>query len=331
MTNAIHYPWHDGQWRQIATARASARLPHAILLAGPAGLGKAAFARRLSNSLVCPETDQNGDACGTCASCRAAAAGTHPDQRFVIPEGPGKAVKIDAIRAVSAASVLSGQQGGHRVFVIDPADAMNNAAANALLKTLEEPASKTVLVLVSSRPDRLAPTIRSRCQLLKFSMPAGAVVRTWLAGQVGETDLDALLAVSGGAPLRALQAQEEGWLEAGRRLARDLQFLKGRQRNPLTIVQEWEKQPLYLLSDSLKRCLSDLVKLASGLRDAVIYHPEMRADLQNLSEGIDLQMLYDFNDELLRLERETSNNLNLQMQLELIVNRWLQITRPGGH
>ena len=156
-------------------------------------------------------------------------------------------------------------------------------------------------------------------------------MRAWLAGQVGETDLDALLAVSGGAPLRALQAQEEGWLEAGRRLARDLQFLKGRQRNPLTIVQEWEKQPLYLLSDSLKRCVSDLVKLASGLRDAVIYHSEMRADLQNLSEGIDLQMLYDFNDELLRLERETSNNLNLQMQLEFIVNRWLQITRPGGH
>jgi hypothetical protein len=80
----------------------------------------------------------------------------------------------------------------------------------------------------------------------------------------------------------------------------------------------------------LKRCLSDLVKLASGLREAVIHHPGMRDDLQCLSEGIDLQMLYVFNDELLRLDRDSTRNLNVQMQLEYIVNRWLQITRPGG-
>jgi len=326
---AIAYPWHAPQWRQIVTARAAGRLAHAILLAGPAGLGKVAFAQRLSDSLVCSQLDPNGDACGDCPSCLAARAGTHPDQRHVSPEQPGKAIKIDAVRELTANSVLSGQGGGHRVFVIEPADAMNRAAANALLKTLEEPSSKTVLILVSSRPDRLPATIRSRCQLLKFAVPAAEEVRTWLKRQAIESGINELLAVSGGAPIRALQAREEGWVDEARRLSQELLSLKVRKTNPVTIVQEWEKRPLHVLSDSLKRCLSDLVKLASGVHDALIYHPGLRAELQSLSEGIDLRMLYDFNDELLQLDRDASNNLNMQMQMAFIVNRWLQITRPG--
>ena len=331
MSSSQIYPWQAEQWLRLSRARASNRLPHAILLAGPEGLGKSAFARRLSNSLVCGRVDDNGDACGCCVSCRQTEAGSHPDQRLVVPEEPGKMIRIDAIRELAAKSVLSAQEGGYRVFLIEPAEAMNRAAANALLKTLEEPSSRTVLILVTSHPDRLAATIRSRCQVLKFKIPADADVRAWLTGQAGQSELDELLAIGSGAPLRALQAREQGWLEESRRLGQELLTLKRRKANPITIVEEWEKRPLPLLSDSLKRCLSDLVKLASGLHDAVIYHPGMRDDLQCLSEGIDLQMLYGFNDELLRLDRDRSRNLNVQMQLEYIVNRWLQITRPGGH
>jgi len=330
VTLAASYPWHGEHWRRIVQARAQGRLPHAILLTGPVGLGKSVFARRLGDSLVCVKTDELGDACGCCPSCRTAQAGTHPDQRFVKPEEPGRNIRIDAVRELTANSVLSASEGAYRVFVIDPADAMNNAAANALLKTLEEPCSKTVLILVSSRPDCLAPTIRSRCQLLKFVTPSWGEARAWLTKQGIDTDIDELLAISGGAPLRALLAKEQAWLEESHRLGQELLTLKHRKINPLSIVEEWEKRPLHLLSDSLKRCLSDLVKLASGLRDETIYHPGMRADLQCLGEGIDLRMLYGFNDEVLRLDREASNNLNVQMQLEFIVNRWLQITRPGG-
>ena len=330
MSGAERYPWHAEQWQRVGRARVSGRVPHAMLLAGPAGLGKSAFARRLGNSLVCSQIDDGGDACGRCAACRAALAGSHPDQRAVVPEAEGKLIKIDAIRELTAKSALSAQEGGYRVYIIDPADAMNRAAANALLKTLEEPASRALLILVSSQPDRLAPTIRSRCQLLKFSIPPADQVRSWLAEQAIEADLDELLAISGGVPLRALRASGQGWLEESRRLSQDLLTLKRRKANPLSIVEEWEKRPLPLLSGSLKRCLSDLVKLASGLRDAEIYHPGLRVDLQCLGEGIDLRMLYNFNDELLRLDRDSSRNLNVQMQLEFIVNRWLQITRPGG-
>ena len=330
MSSTRIYPWHAEQWLRLSRARAANRLPHAILIAGPEGLGKAAFAQRLSASLVCNQVDDHGDACGCCASCRQMAAGSHPDQKSVAPEAPGKMIKIDKIRELTAKSVLSAQEGGYRVYLIEPAEAMNRAAANALLKTLEEPAPRTVLILVTSHPDRLAATIRSRCQRVKFNIPSAGDTRVWLAGQAGQSELDELLAISGGAPLRALQAREEGWLEESRRLGQELLSLKRRKVNPITIVEEWEKRPLPLLSDSLKRCLSDLVKLASGLRDAVIYHPGMRDDLQCLSEGIDLQRLYGFNDELLRLDRDSTRNLNVQMQLEYIVNRWLKITRPGG-
>lgn len=325
------YPWHTGPWRRIASARAAGRLPHAILLAGPQGLGKADFARRLSDSLVCSHADSNGDACGACASCRLTQAGNHPDQRFILPEEAGKMIKIDAIRDLTAKSVLSAQEGGYRVFLIDPAEAMNRAAANALLKTLEEPVSRSVLILVSSHPHRLAATIRSRCQLIKFTIPAVSAVRAWLNERVEASQLDELLAISGGAPLRAVRAMDEGWVEEGRRLGDELAALKQRKINPLQIVEEWEKRPLTLLLDSLKRCLSDLVRLASGLPDGVIYHPRLRNDLQSLGQGIDLGLLYGFYDELLGLDRASSHNLNVQMLLENIANRWLQITRPGVH
>ena len=332
MNGGITYPWHQGPWQRVSRAHASGRLPHAILLAGPSGLGKSAFARRLAYGLVCPAPGESADACGRCSACRQARAGSHPDLQIVMPEEAGKRIRIDAIRGLTEKSVLSVRDTGHRVFIIEPADSMNRSAANALLKTLEEPSSRTLLILVTSHPDRLAATIRSRCQMLNFRIPEPTEVRSWLTDQTGASEnLEELLAISGGAPLRALLAQEQDWLGQGRRMIEELLQLKDRKVNPITIVEEWEKRPLPLLSDSLKRCLSDLVKLASGLRDVVIYHPGARADLQCLSEGIDLRGLHGYNDELLGMERNSSNNLNVQMQLEYMVNRWLQITRPGGY
>ena len=325
------YPWQIAQWQRTVSSRAAGRVPHAVLLCGPAGLGKVHFARRLAEALVCRQPHGNGDACGSCRACRLSRAGSHPDLHWVAPEEPGKMIKIDAVRELTAKSVLSAQDGGYRVFVLDPADAMNRSAANALLKTLEEPASRTVLILVSSHPDRLPATIRSRCQMLKFMIPSTEAVRDWLGSRLGGGDLEGLLAVSGGAPLRALQAREEGWIEEGQRLTGELSALKTRRSNPLQIVEEWEKRPLTLVFDGLKRCLTDLIRLASGLPEVDIYHPGLRVDLQSLGENLDFRSLYRLHDELLQLDRDASRNLNVQMMLEHIANQWLQLTRPGVH
>ncbi len=330
MTDEAEYPWHADAWRRLAAARSAGRLPHALLLAGPAGLGKSAFAVRLSAALVCREPDPQGDACGVCASCRASTAGTHPDRHRVTPDGPGKPIRIDAIRTLSGKSVLAAQDGGYRVFVVEPAEAMNRPAANALLKTLEEPTPRSVLILVSSHPDRLPATIRSRCQRLKFAVPPAAEVRAWLSQRVPQGEVDDLLAISGGTPLRALQAGQEGWLEEGRRLVVELTALRQRKINPLQTVEEWEDRPLTTVLDGLKRCMADLVRLAHGLKDARIYHPSLLAELQCVGQDLDLRQLHRLHDDLLRLDLEQSHNLNTQMLLEHIANHWLQITRRGG-
>jgi DNA polymerase-3 subunit delta' len=333
VTDPAVLPWQAAQWARLAAARAAGRVPHALLIAGGSGLGKALFARRLARALLCTRPDPAGDACGRCDACRLSRAGTHPDLQMVLPEAAGKPIKIDQVRELAARSVLAAQSGGFRVVLIEPAEAMNRAAANALLKTLEEPASRAVLLLVSSHPDRLAPTIRSRCQVIRFGPPAAAVVRDWLAGQVDRGEIDALLAISGGAPLRALQAQEEGWLEAARELVGELDALKRRRANPLRTVENWSNRSLTLLFAALQRCLADLLRLAGAGAGtgAALFHPGLRDELQCLVEGLDLRSLFRFDDELRRLERETTRNLNVQMQLEHLVYHWLETTRPGGH
>ena len=330
MTDEDRLPWHKAQWQRLAGARRDGRLPHATLLAGAAGLGKSHFARRLAGALVCPCPDQAGDACGSCDACRQATAGSHPDLLWVSPEEQGKAIKIDAVRELTAKSVLAAQQQGHRVIVIDPADAMNRAAANALLKTLEEPSSQTVLLLVSSQPDRLPATIRSRCQVVAFPAPSRAEAHAWLAARGGGEDVDELLAISGGAPLRALQAREQGWVQQDAELVAALDSLRRRKGNPLQVVEDWRNRPLTLLLDGFKRCVADMVRLGSISDLDAIYHPSGRRDLQSLGQGIDLKLLYALNDDLMQLDRDASNNLNPQMMLEYLMNRWLQITRTGG-
>ncbi|MGD8956264.1 MAG: DNA polymerase III subunit delta' [Chromatiaceae bacterium] len=330
MSGSDTHPWHAEQWRRISAAHGAQRLPHALLLTGPAGLGKGDFARRLAGALLCVNRDDGGDSCGVCGACRLVLAGTHPDLHFIQPEGPGGMIKIDAIRTLTAKSVLAAQDGGYRVFVLDPAETMNRAAANALLKTLEEPAKRSILLLVSSHPDRLPATIRSRCQIVRFPVPPVGLVRDWLSQAAPQEELDQLLAISGGAPLRALQAREQGWGEEGRALCRELSALKRRQANPVQIIEEWEKRPLTSVLDGLKRCLTDLIRLANGLSGAMLYHPALREDLQSLGQGIELKSLYGFNDQLLDADRELSHNLNGPMLYEHIANRWLEITRPGG-
>ncbi|MDJ0739014.1 MAG: DNA polymerase III subunit delta' [Gammaproteobacteria bacterium] len=323
-------PWHAEPWRRLQDGRRSGRLPHALLLAGPAGLGKSVFAARLARALVCPSPGGGGDACDACAACRQSAAGSHPDLLQVVPEAPGKAIRIDAIRQVTAKSVLAAQQDGYRVIVIDPADAMNRAAANALLKTLEEPTPRTLLLLVSSQPERLPATIRSRCQAVVFRPPRLDDASHWLEKENIVADRERLLAIGGGAPLRALRAAEEAWLDADARLIDQLAVLKQRRGNPLQVVEEWNDRPITQVFDSLKRCVVDLVRLASSADAQGLYHPAQRAELQSLGQGIDLELLYGLNDEILQMDRDSTNNLNPQMMLEHIANHWLRITRSGG-
>jgi len=221
------YPWQTDDWTRLQQLRA--HWPHALLLHGEAGIGKLKFAQHLAQGLLCESSQSNGEPCGTCSACHWFTQGNHPDYRAVVPEAlaglvtaadpaaddkpdtdegkktrtPSKEIKIEQVRALLDFCGVGSHRGGLRVVLLYPAEALNVAASNALLKTLEEPPSGVVFLLVSARMDRLLPTIVSRCRQWPMSLPQPGAAVEWLAAQ-GVADPAALLAEAGGAPLNAL-------------------------------------------------------------------------------------------------------------------------------
>lgn len=236
--------WNRPLWNTVLERRRRGAMPHALLLAGPAGLGKRAFAAALAAWLLC---EQPGDAaCGRCRACLLVAAGSHPDRVEVNLEfrDDGKTLRselvVDQIRVLSQRLSMTAQFGGHQVALIDPADLMNASAANALLKTLEEPGPGTVMLLVSDQFSRLPATIRSRCQRLDFVLPNAAEAMAWLKSQGVDGAAQALEAAAGN-PGLALELAQGGGLALRTEVATDLGHLWARKAAPAEIANRWAK------------------------------------------------------------------------------------------
>ena len=196
-------PWLDDPAARLRRREADGRLPHALLLTGAVGIGKRAFARWLAECLLCRAPTAAG-ACGACASCRQLLAEAHPDYRELRPEGAG--IRIDAVRELMTWQQMSTPEGRWRVALLDGADTLNRNAANALLKTLEEPADGALLLLVADRPGALPATVRSRCQTVALGAGNRDAALDWLAARLdGARDrAAAALALANGAPIAAL-------------------------------------------------------------------------------------------------------------------------------
>ncbi|AXK72312.1 DNA polymerase III subunit delta' [Lysobacter sp. TY2-98] len=238
-------PWQSRAYEQIAATLESGRLGHAQLFCGPAQLGKRDVAIRLARRVLC-EAPNGIDACGTCRSCRLFEAGTHPDYRFIsfIPNREGTKLRteivIDQMRELSSQLALTPQYGRAQVAIVDPADAINTSAANALLKTLEEPVPGRYLWLVSAHPARLPATIRSRCQRIEFRLPPIGEARTWLLAQGhAAKDVDEALLAARGHPGLADDWLRSGGLDLRRRVASDLQKLARGEATPQETAQQW--------------------------------------------------------------------------------------------
>jgi DNA polymerase-3 subunit delta' len=220
-------PWQRRCAVEALAQRAS--WPHALMIHGPRGIGKHGLALNFAQALLCESPRADGLACGECPGCRYAIAGQHPDlmrlELAQINDETGElevveTIAIDRVRALIDFVQLTSHRQRAKVAVIAPAERMNAAAANALLKTLEEPPAGTYLILVSDQPGRVWPTIRSRCRRLAAPQPLPEEARAWLAAQ-GVGDPDLALAQAAGAPLAALaeadpkvQAERRAWLAA---------------------------------------------------------------------------------------------------------------------
>ncbi len=299
------YPWQQHDWQRLQQLRE--RLPHAILFHGVQGIGKVAFAERFAASLLCEQPLADGHACGVCDSCGWFSQYAHPDYRRVRPDAletdatddaesddggakksksPSKDIRIEQVRALAAFMNVSTHRAGQRVVLLYPAEALNAASANALLKTLEEPPPETIFLLVTDRIDRLLPTILSRCRKYPLTAPDLPDALAWLSAQ-GVTQTERWLAEFGGAPLAALEAAQGGGSAERDEL---LAFLAGPQASAALVVAErLQKAALAQLVAWLQRWLYDLLSLK--LSGRVRYFPHQQQALARLAARVTAERL----------------------------------------
>ena len=321
-------PWLNPVWDDLQNRVRKNSLPHALLFVGGRGFGKVALAKQLAHSLLCGSPGADGVACGTCQGCMLLAAGSHPDFRFVEPEEEGKVIPIDTIRSVTGFLALKGQYSGRQIVIIHPAEAMNRFAANSLLKTLEEPTPDALLILVTSQPSLLLPTIRSRCQQVIFQRPDAQIGSEWLKDQLGSgVDIQTLLALAGGAPLEALQIHETGGLEIRRSLADQWARVVEGRADPLKCAANWSDLGLPKAVNWLASWTMDLIRLKSGVAPDVITNTDLRPQLQKLAEGLDLVRLFAHLEQVTEYSRWARGQLNAQLALEDLMISWSRRSR----
>jgi len=238
-------PWQMDAWRSLSSALAGGRLHHALLFAAPAGLGKRALVDAFVAAALCERRGAQGFACGACRSCALVAAGSHPDLVRVGLElrDDGKQrteITIDQMRALSQRLSMSSQFGGLQIALVDPADRLNASAANGLLKTLEEPATSTVIALVADDPSRLPATIRSRCQRIDLREPSLEEALAWLRAQgLGAQQASEALDASLGNPGRALTWSQDATLPLRESCSQDLAALGRGRKSALELAEQW--------------------------------------------------------------------------------------------
>lgn len=336
------FDWQKLTWAQLLSR--TDRLPHALLLAGPSGGGKREFALALAARLLCESAVGDAAACGACPACGWFASGNHPDFRLVEPGGgeaesasdeaaetaSGKkrseTIRIDQVRALDEFMSIGTHRNGMRIIVIEPAEGMNTATANALLKILEEPQYNTLFLLVSNNIARLLPTIRSRCQTVPFPKPDRASAIGWLKSQ-GIPAAENLLAHAGGMPLAARRALTESErLEA---FLRDLARMGGSRS--LGAAGQWEawlkegKEPDRALDKGtlvlwLQKWLCDLILVKMGGRPA--YHPALEKTLGEMADRASAARLFDCYNEALRIKAVAQHPLNPRLFLEDLLARY---------
>jgi len=286
-------PWQSRVLDTALASLAEQRLGHALLLAGAARMGKGEVAMLLAKRLLCPTPAADGMACGRCRGCQLFAAGTHPDFNLTsfMPTDKGDKLRseliVDQIRGLGHWFSLTPQMGGAQVALITPAHALNRNAANALLKTLEEPSRDRYLLLVTDRPGRLQATIRSRCQRLDFRPPAREEAAAWLRG-LGHADPDLSLALQAarGHPGLAADWLAEGGMALRREVQAELNALAAGKQPPVELAQRWLADDLAALR---LRFAAELAldgaaqRLASGPATGLT----LPADFQKLSAWFD--------------------------------------------
>lgn len=319
------FPWQKEQWDQLWRAKTANRLPHALLLTGMRDLGKAKFANDFAHALLCEHIDSNGMYCEKCQTCRLIDGRAHPNVLFIEPEKEGQAIKVDQIRQVSEFVNQSALRGTYRIVIINPANNMNVNAANALLKTLEEPSSFVVIILISDQSERLPATILSRCQRIQFNRPQKSLALEWLSHQLKDNTMDTelLLTINHGDPLAVLRFIDEKVGEV-----RDNLYKMLCQKQPMDLLNSAAKLQDFdslCLIDFLLSWVLDILRLQLNVTEGDLTNKDFEKELIELSQQKPIVFYINFADCLQKLRGQISSGLNLNKQLmwESVLVKWV--------
>jgi DNA polymerase-3 subunit delta' len=316
------------------------RVPHSLLFAGEEGVGKRQFALELAKSFVCLNP-QDFEACDACANCRRADKFIFPKsddrdgyKQVIFSEFPdigqiaayNKNILVDAVRDLEKEANFRPYEAKARFFIIDDADKMNDAASNALLKTLEEPATTTYLFLITSRPDALLQTILSRCQTLRFAPIPASDIENYLleTGKFAEDDAELLARLSNGSVGRALEMDLGKFRERRELMIKVLQSLLAEENRGVLLKTAEEmndaknKDDYARFLDVLQTLIHDVWSLALGADEFSIVNRDYKTQLKILAERADARRLARWLREIETMRELFAVNLNKKIATDAL-------------
>lgn len=324
------YPWQKEIWDQLCKTSINKRIAHALLFTGPKGVGKYQFAMAFKNSLLCSENSLGEHGCGLCRFCKMQ---QHPDFYEVTLEvdertdKKSNVIKIDQIRKLIDFSLLHNHFGKAKVIIIHPVEAMNTNASNALLKILEEPTQNTYFVLISNEIHQLSATIKSRCQLVNFTIPNLDISKQWLQSQSLSDDIANLcLKFAYNAPLTAKRLADNNYIEQHSKLMENLLSISNRSEDPIVIANSWLKIDTDVPLQALYSCLSDLILLKTVENCSEITNSNRRDILQNIANNVSFAGLYVILDKIILAKHQIKSNVAILGIYEDILNLWQRLT-----
>lgn len=313
-------PWIGDAMATLATAHQAGRLPHALLIHEAPGSGGDWLAQWAARLVLCQS--KIGAPCGACPSCHRVASAQHPDLLLLQPIEDSRQIRIEQVRELSQELALTAHQGGYKVAIITPADTLNRFAANALLKTLEEPPPRTLLVLVVTQPSRLPATILSRCQRVRVKAPGRQEAVAWLQATRGAGEWEAVLDALGEAPMLAADVDPKAVVQVGLEVRRALEEASTGVGDPVATAERWVRTELPLRLRCIENWLTERIRAHCGsdgffTKVGAAPYPAGRTGVLNTGH------LFELVDGVRELKSALDTPINRGLALEAILRRFV--------
>ena len=319
--------WMGAEMAALAAAYKTNHLSHGLLIHEAPGAGGNWLAKWIASLVLCQDVAQAP--CGHCPGCHRVATAQHPDLLVLQPEEESTQIRIEQIRNLSEELSLTAHQGSYKVAVITPADSLNRFAANALLKTLEEPSARTLLMLVVTQPSRLPATILSRCQRVRIRAPARREAVSWLQASRGPANWEAVLDILGDAPMLAAEVDPKAVMDIGLEVRRALDDTIAGGGDPVTTADRWSRSDLPLRLRCIENWLTEQIRAHSG-SDGFFTKVGVGAHPARAQPVLNMGYLFELLDGVRELKSALDAPINKGLALEAILRRFVPVRTARG-